>query len=183
VHHGNRRSGICLSAIFSITNAVLLRPHNFPELNRLVVLRERVQTQAGEQNRLTSGDVADLARLPNLFQGVTAYQHLSDPDVGHDSRMMVPVFCDLGRKKTKVWAFLGWDFTRLAASFAREPKIELRDKSGKECTRPIRFTRDFHAAAKPVIHEILCQRDHGSHAVQAHCDKYRTAAGLLENLP
>src|SRR5262252_3201596 len=63
------------TAIFSITNSVLLRPHNFPELNRLVVLRELMQGRAGKQNRLTPGDVADLARVPNLFQGVAAYQY------------------------------------------------------------------------------------------------------------
>src|SRR5215469_17626409 len=68
---------------------------------------------------------------------------LSDPDVARDSRMMVPVFHDLGRKKTRVWAFLGWESTRLEASFARDPKIEVRDKSGKERRRPITFTQDF----------------------------------------
>jgi putative ABC transport system permease protein len=63
------------TAIFSITNSVLLRPHNFPELNRLVVLGELVQGRADKQNRLTPGDVADLARVPHLFQGVAAYQY------------------------------------------------------------------------------------------------------------
>lgn len=63
------------TAIFSVTNSVLLRPHNFPELNRLVVLREAVRGQAGERNRLAPGDVADLARVPNLFQGVASYQY------------------------------------------------------------------------------------------------------------
>ena len=63
------------TAIFSVTNSVLLRPHNFPDLNRLVVLRELVQGRAGEQNRLTPGDVTDLARVPHLFQGVAAYRY------------------------------------------------------------------------------------------------------------
>ena len=63
------------TAIFSVTNSVLLRPHDFPELNRLVVLRELVEGRAGEQNRLAPGDVADLAREPRLFQGVAAYQY------------------------------------------------------------------------------------------------------------
>ena len=63
------------TAIFSVTNSVLLRPHKFPELNRLVVLRELVQGRAGEQNRLTPGDVLDLAREPHLFQDVAAYQY------------------------------------------------------------------------------------------------------------
>jgi putative ABC transport system permease protein len=52
-----------------------MRPHDFPELNRLVVLRELVQGRAGEQNRLAPGDVADLAREPHLFQGVAAYRY------------------------------------------------------------------------------------------------------------
>jgi putative ABC transport system permease protein len=63
------------TAIFSITNSVLLRPHKFPELNRLIVLHERQQGRAGEQNRLTPGDVADLARVPHLFQSMTTYQY------------------------------------------------------------------------------------------------------------
>lgn len=33
---------------------------------------------------------------------------LEDEDVAQDSRMMVPVFYDLGRKHIKVWVFLGW---------------------------------------------------------------------------
>ena len=107
---------------------------------------------------------------------------LSDPDVARDSRMMVPVFYDLGRKKTKVWAFFGWEFTWLDASFARDPKIEVRDKSGKECTRPIRFRRDFYAAAKPVIREIYVSEVMDRPQFRAHCDKYRTASAILENL-
>jgi hypothetical protein len=107
---------------------------------------------------------------------------LSDPDVARDSRMMVPVFYDLGRKKTKVWAFLGWEFTRLEASFARDPKIEVRDKSGKECTRPVRFTPYSYEAAKPVIHEIYVSELMDRSQFRAHCDKYRTAAAILENL-
>src|SRR5215469_9817145 len=63
------------TAILSVTNSVLMRPHDFPELNRLVVLRELVQGRAGEQNRLAPGDVADLAREPHLFQGVAAYRY------------------------------------------------------------------------------------------------------------
>jgi hypothetical protein len=78
---------------------------------------------------------------------------------------MVPVFYDLGRNKTKVWAFLGWELTWIEASFARDPKIEVRDKSGKECTRPITFTQDCYAAAKSDTRD-LCQRAHGSLAVQ-----------------
>jgi putative ABC transport system permease protein len=71
------------TAIFSVTSSVLLRPHDFPELNRLVVLREVVRGRSGEQNRLAPGDAADLALAPNLFQGVAGYQY-SDINLSRD---------------------------------------------------------------------------------------------------
>jgi hypothetical protein len=39
----------------------------------------------------------------------------SDRDVSRDARMMVPIFHDEQRKKTKVWAFLGWRTTQRGA--------------------------------------------------------------------
>ena len=63
------------TAIFSVTNSVLLRPHRFRDLDRLVVLREQTRGHAGEQKRLTAADTADLAQAPNLFQEVAAYQY------------------------------------------------------------------------------------------------------------
>ena len=35
-----------------------------------------------------------------------------DPDLFRDARMMVPVFHDLQRDKTRVWVFLGWRIGR-----------------------------------------------------------------------
>jgi len=58
------------TAIFSVTNSVLLRPHRFPELDRLVVLREHVKGRANEQVRLTAGDAVDLAGRHDIFQEV-----------------------------------------------------------------------------------------------------------------
>lgn len=62
------------TAIFSVTNAVLLRPHNFPDLGRLVDLREVVRGRAGQQTRLAAGDVGDLSGRHDLFQDLAAYQ-------------------------------------------------------------------------------------------------------------
>ena len=46
-----------------------------------------------------------------------------DADIGRDARMMVPVFYDLGRRKTKVWAFLGWKATTVDVTFHTEPHV------------------------------------------------------------
>src|SRR5262249_20750074 len=62
------------TTIFSVTNSVLLRPHRFPELDRLVVLREHVTGRANEQVRLTAGDAVDLAGRHDIFQEVAMYQ-------------------------------------------------------------------------------------------------------------
>lgn len=62
------------TAIFSVTNSVLLRPHRFPELDRLVVLREHVTGRANEQVRLTPADAVDLESSREIFQEVAMYQ-------------------------------------------------------------------------------------------------------------
>src|SRR5215472_302250 len=62
------------TAIFSVTNSVLLRPHRFPALDRLVVVREHVTGRANQQVRLTPGDAVDLAGSHDTFQEVAMYQ-------------------------------------------------------------------------------------------------------------
>jgi putative ABC transport system permease protein len=62
------------TAIFSVTNSVLLRPHRFPEFDRLVVLREHVTGRANEQVRLTPADAIDLESNHEIFQEVATYQ-------------------------------------------------------------------------------------------------------------
>jgi len=62
------------TAIFSVTNSVLLRPYRFPELDRLVVLREHVTGRANEQVRLTRADAVDLESSSEIFQEVATYQ-------------------------------------------------------------------------------------------------------------
>src|SRR5262249_24473923 len=47
----------------------------------------------------------------------------TDPDLGRDVRIMVPVFYDLERKKTKVWAILGVAVRPLLVSFESELRV------------------------------------------------------------
>ena len=62
------------TAIFTVTNSVLLRPHRFPELDRLVLVREHVTGRASQQVRLTPADAIDLERNREIFQEVAMYQ-------------------------------------------------------------------------------------------------------------
>ena len=62
------------TAIFSVINSVLLRPHRFPDLERLVVVREHVTGRANDELRLTAADAVDLAGSRQAFQEVATYQ-------------------------------------------------------------------------------------------------------------
>src|SRR5436305_7111662 len=46
-----------------------------------------------------------------------------DPDLSRDARMMVPVFYDVQRGRTKVWAFLGWQRTPLDVRYDKPPLV------------------------------------------------------------
>jgi hypothetical protein len=47
----------------------------------------------------------------------------ADPDVSRDCRMMVPIYFDVQRRKTKVWAFLGWRTVQVNARYATKPAV------------------------------------------------------------
>jgi hypothetical protein len=54
-----------------------------------------------------------------------------DPDLGKDIRMMVPVFYDINRGKTKVWAVLGVGSKPLNVSYVHPPTVkEIRGPHG-----------------------------------------------------
>ncbi len=47
-----------------------------------------------------------------------------DPDLKVDTRVAVPIYYDLGRRRTRVWATLGVRLAKLDVEFARPPKIK-----------------------------------------------------------
>jgi putative ABC transport system permease protein len=58
------------TAVFSTVTALLLRPHDFPELERLVLVREEAPNEAGFEG-FAAGDYLDLRRA-GIFESVTA---------------------------------------------------------------------------------------------------------------
>ncbi|MBV9075590.1 MAG: ABC transporter permease [Acidobacteria bacterium] len=61
------------TAIFSTVNTLLLRPYAFPELNRLVLLRESSHKQPGEQ-RVAAADFLDWQRQSKTFDQFAAFR-------------------------------------------------------------------------------------------------------------
>jgi hypothetical protein len=128
-----------------------------------------------------------------------------DADLSRDARMMVPVFYDVERNLTKVWAFLGWRWISEQVSFIQNPTImpldlaktaepepldrlsQLRRKFQKPpesdpVTPRIRFRGSRVRLAQPVFVETyvttLLDRDE----FRRHCDKFVTREAIVANL-
>jgi hypothetical protein len=77
----------------------------------------------------------------------------SDADVNKDARMMVPVFFDPQRGKTKVWAFLGWKTVPVNCGYEVPPKLV--DRVKEEAEHPLAedrlsvLRRKFRKVEKP----------------------------------
>lgn len=113
----------------------------------------------------------------------------NDVDLEQDARMMVPVFYDLGRKKTKVWAFLGWTTRSVNFAFDRRPQVTVFDAAGKEINlndpqSPELFWNGVgHTALVPVTAEVYVDRILNREEFRRHCDAYQSRSAILANLP
>ncbi|MBI5502887.1 MAG: hypothetical protein HY907_21765 [Deltaproteobacteria bacterium] len=115
-----------------------------------------------------------------------AWDPAADPDVGRDVRMMVPVFFDVERRKTKVWAVLGVDTRPLQVYFAKAPVLEsVTDEEGS-AVDPTQVTMDYESAeftvAYPVMAELYVDRILDREEFRALCDRYKTAEEILAHL-
>jgi putative ABC transport system permease protein len=63
------------TAIFSMVNALLLHPYNFPELDRLVRVWENRGIDEGADARfIAAGDAVDLQSGAPVFDALTTYK-------------------------------------------------------------------------------------------------------------
>lgn len=120
----------------------------------------------------------------------------ADLDVSRDCRMMVPVFFDLQRRKTKVWAFLGWRMVPVDVGYATEPGVlgvgqerppapepADRQPEPQEVEPPsIEFSGDRYEFAVPVLAEVYVTRLLDRDEFRRHCDRYRTRDAILASL-
>jgi len=108
-----------------------------------------------------------------------------DPDVGRDSRMMVPVFYDLVRRKSKVWVFLGWSSRPAVVSFATPPTFETfrdgRKVEGKEAPR-VNFRPSVQPLAYPVTAEVYVDELLDRDQFRKLCDVHKTRKAILGHL-
>lgn len=147
-----------------------------------------------------TNDAADARCFAEWRSGLS-----SDQDVSRDCRMMVPVFYDLERKKTKVWAFLGWRSTRVDVDYKTVPAVvgierirapdpepsnrlewlrrKYRNAAEAEPEEPsIVFRSDRYQFAVPVMAEVYVSRMLNRDEFRAQCDRYGTREAILSSL-
>ena len=108
-----------------------------------------------------------------------------DMDVGRDSRMMVPVFYDIGREKTKVWVMLGWGRRDLDVAFDTPPMYTLFDAQGAAVSSHnvhVNFHSDSQTLVYPVMAEVYVSKILDREEFRQHCDRYKTRSAILANL-
>ena len=109
----------------------------------------------------------------------------SDPDLGRDARMMVPVFYDVLREKTKVWVFLGWSARPVTISFTKAPTAKVFDQAGNQVKADsvdLLFHSTTHKLAYPVTAEVYVDKILDRNEFRQLCDKYKTRSAILANL-
>lgn len=108
----------------------------------------------------------------------------NDLDLGRDPRMMVPIFYDVKRKKTKVWVVLGWENRPLRISYETPPLVHVRDKNGRAADKEIdiEFSAQWVLAAYPVSAGVYVSRLLDREEFQKHCDQYGTTEEILAKL-
>jgi hypothetical protein len=109
-----------------------------------------------------------------------------DADVNRDVRMMVPVFYDELKQRTKVWALLGWRTTAVNVEYRVPPNVLAIDSQavGQPSTDPppVQFTGDRYEFAVPVMAEVYVSRLLNRDEFRRHCDRYKTREAILTNL-
>ena len=108
----------------------------------------------------------------------------SDPDVVRDCRMMVPVFYDVERRKTKAWVFLGWRTLPLTISYVTLPGVISWERlPGASEERPeLGFFGQTQEIAYPVVAEVYVSELLDRRALRALCDRHETRSAILAAL-
>lgn len=130
----------------------------------------------------------ELGLSPDIDAGpfaAWAGRRSTDPDLARDARMMVPVFRDFGRQQIKVWALLGWRTLVVDASFRRPPVVRAVEPERRTLgEKPdVLFDAETWVLPTPVVAEVYVSRLLDRDEFRKHCDRHKTRAAILANLP
>ncbi len=121
--------------------------------------------------------VEDMTRT---WQWIHAFQQ--DPEVGADSRMMVPLFYDIERRKIKAWVFLGYTVKPLKIWFEKQPAAVITDLSGAPANAELKFHTIERPLITPISAEIYVNRLLDRNEFRRLCDRFQTRSEILSAL-
>jgi hypothetical protein len=140
-----------------------------------------VDRQLGVQDRQPpAGRESDIA----AYQAWAA-RIATDPDVGGDARVMVPVFYDRIRKQTKVWVVLGWSSRPVILSYAKPPGVMGITRDGKPAPADaveLDWDSTYESLWYPVMAEVYVTRVLDRDELRAVCDRHKVRSAILDNL-
>jgi hypothetical protein len=130
-----------------------------------------------------------------------------DPDLLVDTRMMLPIFYDQGRRLMKTWCVLGYEVHPLFIRYDREPELlgietvtaippprrtgrslkqmlEDRNQGPPEPTGPppVRFVPQQAEILLPVMEEVYVEKVMNRDEFRNFCNQFDTKEDLLERL-
>jgi hypothetical protein len=137
---------------------------------------------AGDANFGNSSD----ANMHRAVLGKWLESLPKDPDLGKDIRMMVPVFYDSGRGKTKVWAVLGVASKPLSVSYARTPIVKgIKGPGGERMDAEflnVEFVSQYTQLAYIVSAEVYVTRLLNRMEFRQRCDQKKTFNAIVDSL-
>jgi hypothetical protein len=116
------------------------------------------------------------------FAGRWLRSYADDPDVGTDNRMMVPVFYDAQRKKTKVWVVMGYSVKPLSVWFEQPPEATITDAQGEPAKVDLEFKAMEKSLIYPVSAEIYVTKLLNRNEFRNLCDRHKTQSAILKAL-
>jgi hypothetical protein len=141
--------------------------------------------EIGMKPDLDSGNPSD-TNLHRAMLGAWLDSLRKDPDLGKDIRMMVPVFYDINRHQTKVWAVLGIASKPLSVSYAHPPTVKEIKGPGGIRVNPgdvdLEFVNQYTKLAYIVSAEVYVNRLLNRTDFRQLCDQKKTFKAIVESL-
>ena len=103
-----------------------------------------------------------------------------DKDLFVDNRMMVPVFYDIQRRKTKVWVVLGYSVKPLVINFDKQPTFTVTDPKGKKIEKKVEFHKEKKKLIYPVSAEVYTDKILNREEFRSLCDSLKTQGAILQ---
>jgi hypothetical protein len=142
----------------------------------------KVSQELGLAPDTTASSIAECDALDQFESWVR--DRCYDADLNMDLRAMVPVFYDVERRKTKVWAFLGWTDRPITISFAQRPKATVRNLDGTPLGYPfeIRWGFLYEHLQYPVTAELYVDKVLDRDEFRKLCDSCVTRSEIVRFL-